>query len=205
LARKNLNKYANRFKTLSKKGKIIALASPSGGGKSTMTKRLLNDFDNLQFSVSATTRPPRKDEVDGKHYYFITKNDFKKKVKQGEFIEWEEFYNGTMYGTLRKTIENDIEKGYFTLLDVDVLGALNIKSGFGKNVKTIFIAPPSLEVLKQRLLSRGSETDETLKLRLDRAGKEMTYKNNFDHVVVNDNLEQAYSELKSIITTFIDQ
>lgn len=190
---------------MSKKGKIIALASPSGGGKSTMTKRLLNDFDNLQFSVSATTRPPRKDEVDGKHYYFITKNDFKKKVKQGEFIEWEEFYNGTMYGTLRKTIENDIEKGYFTLLDVDVLGALNIKSGFGKKVKTIFIAPPSLEVLKQRLLSRGSETDETLKLRLARAGKEMTYKNNFDHVVVNDNLEQAYSELKSIITTFIDQ
>lgn len=170
-----------------------------------MTKRLLNDLDNLQFSVSATTRAPRKGEEHGKHYYFISKDDFKKKIEDGDFLEWEEFYNGTMYGTLRQTIENDIEKGYFTLLDVDVLGALNVKSGFGESVKTIFIAPPSLEVLKQRLISRGSETEESLKLRLDRAGKEMTYKNKFDNVVVNDDLDEAYSELKSIITTFIDK
>lgn len=195
----------NRFKTLSKKGKIIALASPSGGGKSTMTKRLLKDFDNLQFSVSATTRMPRKDEVHGKHYYYISKDDFRKKIKQGEFLEWEEFYNGTMYGTLRETIENDIKKGYFTLLDVDVLGALNVKKTFGDDVKTIFLAPPSLEVLKQRLISRGSESEESLKLRLDRAGEEITYKNKFDNVVVNDNLEEAYNELKSIITTFINR
>lgn len=181
------------------------MASPSGGGKSTMAKRLLNDFDNLQFSVSATTRAPRKDELHGKHYYFISKDDFKKKVEEGEFLEWEEFYNGTMYGTLLKTIENDIEKGYFTLLDVDVLGALNVKSSFGENAKTIFIAPPSIETLKERLISRGSETEESLKLRLERAKKEMTYKNKFDHVVVNDDLDEAYSELKSIITTFIDR
>ncbi len=190
---------------MSKKGKIIALASPSGGGKSTMTKRLLNDFDNLKFSVSATTRSPRKNEVHGKHYYFISKDDFKKKIEKGEFLEWEQFYNGTMYGTLRKTIENDIKKGYFTLLDIDVLGALNVKSNFGEDTKTIFIAPPSLEVLKQRLISRGSESEESLKLRLDRAIDEMTYKNKFDNVVVNDNLDKAYNELKSIITTFIDK
>jgi len=200
-----LNKYANRFKTLSKKGKIIALASPSGGGKSTMTKRLIKDFDNLQFSVSATTRAPRKDEEHGKHYYFISKDDFRKKIEREEFLEWEEFYNGTMYGTLRETIENDIEKGYFTLLDVDVLGAINVKKSFGENVKTIFLAPPSLEVLKQRLISRGSETEKSLELRLGRASEEMTYKNKFDNVVVNDDLEKAYNELKSIITTFINR
>lgn len=190
---------------MSKKGKIIALASPSGGGKSTMTKRLLKDFDNLQFSVSATTRMPRKDEVHGKHYYYISKDDFRKKIKQGEFLEWEEFYNGTMYGTLRETIENDIEKGYFTLLDVDVLGALNVKKSFDDDAITIFLAPPSQEVLKQRLISRGSESEDSLKMRLERADKEMTYKNKFDNVVVNDDLEEAYNELKSIITTFINK
>lgn len=170
-----------------------------------MTRRLLKDFEHLRFSVSATTRPPRKDEVHGKHYYFINKDDFRKKINSGDFLEWEEFYNGTMYGTLRETIENDIEKGYFTLLDVDVLGALNVKSIFGNSVKTIFLAPPSLNVLKQRLISRGSETEESLKLRLDRAREEMTYKNKFDSVVVNEDLDEAYNELKSIIITFLDR
>lgn len=170
-----------------------------------MTRRLLKDFEHLRFSVSATTRPPRKDEVHGKHYYFINKDDFRKKINSGDFLEWEEFYNGTMYGTLRETIENDIKKGYFTLLDVDVLGALNVKSIFGNSVKTIFLAPPSLNVLKQRLISRGSETKESLKLRLDRAREEMTYKNKFDSVVVNEDLDEAYNELKSIIITFLDR
>lgn len=199
-----MNKSANRFKTLSKKGKIIVLASPSGGGKSTMTKRLLKDFKNIRFSVSATTRKPREGEKDGVHYHFISKKDFLEKIDAGEFLEWEEFYNGTYYGTLRQSIENDLEKGYFTLLDIDVLGALHVKKIFKESALTIFLAPPSLEVLKQRLLARGSETEDSLATRLKRAKDEMNYSDKFDTLIVNDDLEKAYHQLKLIVTNFLN-
>lgn len=169
-----------------------------------MTKRLLRDFSSIKFSVSATTRKPREGEVHGKHYFFISKDEFRNKIKAKEFLEWEEFYNGTYYGTLRQSIENDLEKGYFTLLDIDVLGALNVKKIFNESALTIFLAPPSLDVLKQRLLTRGSETNQSLSVRLHRAKDEMSYSDKFDKLVVNDDLEKAYKELKTIVTNFIN-
>lgn len=169
-----------------------------------MTKRLLRDFSSIKFSISATTREPRKGEIHGTHYHFISKEEFRNKINQKEFLEWEEFYNGTYYGTLRQSIENDLEKGYFTLLDVDVLGALNVKSIFNEFVLTVFLAPPSLDVLKQRLLARDSESEESLAIRLKRAKYEMSYSNKFDKLVVNDDLEKAYKKLKTIVTNFIN-
>lgn len=187
-----------------KKGKILVFVSPSGGGKSTMAKKLLEDFDNIKFSVSATTRPPRPGEKNGVHYYFLDDKDFDKSIAQNEFLEWEEFYNGTKYGTLRSHVEKELNKGYFILLDIDVLGALNVKELYGDNALTIFIAPPSLDVLEQRLRARGTENDDTLKTRLQRARKEMEYRSKFDKVIINDELESAYNEIRQTVSTFID-
>ncbi|WP_069130918.1 guanylate kinase [Rhodohalobacter halophilus] len=189
---------------MSKRGKILILVSPSGGGKSTMTKRLLRDFDKIKFSVSATTRPPRKGEEDGVHYHFLTKENFKQKVADGDFLEWEEFYNGTMYGTLRSVVENELNKGYFILLDIDVLGAKNVKELYGDEALALFIKPPSLQVLKERLIARGTESEETLNTRIERAEKELEYASDFDTVIVNDDLETAYNQIKETVSNFIN-
>jgi guanylate kinase len=187
----------------SERGKIIILASPSGGGKSTMAKKLLEDFDRMKFSVSATTRLPRQGEVDGREYHFLTKDDFKSRIDEDKFLEWEEFYNGTMYGTLKAHVESELDKGYFIMLDVDVLGALNVKEMYDDQALTIFIKPPSIDILEQRLRNRGTESEESLSLRLERAKTEIEYADKFDVVVVNDKLDAAYSEIKSAVEQFI--
>lgn len=168
-----------------------------------MAKRLLNDFENLKFSVSATTRPPREGEKSGIHYWFITKEDFIRKINSNQFLEWEEFYNGTLYGTLRESVENDLKKGYFVLLDIEVLGALNIQKMYGDEVLTIFLAPPSMDVLKERLEKRGTESDETLSTRIERARREMTYADQFDTVVINDQLDDAYEQVHKLVNNFM--
>lgn len=195
----------NKSKILSdlKKGKVIVLVAPSGSGKTTIAKRLLKEIDNLTFSISATTRHPRSGEVDGKDYYFLTPETFQKNINQGNFLEWEEFYNGKRYGSLRSEVEKQLNSGYNILFDIEVKGALNIRKYFGKDCLTIFIKPPSLEVLKNRLIKRNSETKDSLNERLERAEMELKQEKKFDIVIINDDLEKAYSQIKEIVESFI--
>jgi len=187
------------------KGKIIILTAPSGSGKTTLANRLMGEFPIIRFSVSATTRKAREGEVHGENYYFITKKEFHQKVENGEFIEYEEFYNGTMYGTLKTDVENQLKKGYFVLLDIEVKGAINIKSQYGEDCLSVFVRPPSIKELENRLSARGTETRESLRLRLERAEMELEFESNFDAVVVNDNLDQAYQNLKIIIEPYLNR
>lgn len=188
-----------------KKGKVIILVAPSGSGKTTLARRLFKDFDTVKFSVSATTRPPRKNEIDGKHYYFLSDADFDRKVGSKEFLEWEEFYGGKKYGTLRSEVDKKLNSGYFVLLDIEVKGAVNVKDIYGDESLALFIQPPSIDVLKQRLIDRGTEDDETLALRLRRAEKELTYADLFDQVIINDDLDSAYEEVKKAVNKFMNQ
>lgn len=169
-----------------------------------MKNRLLEDFERIRFSVSATTREPREGENDGVDYYFLSRDEFREKADKGEFLEWEEFYNGTMYGTLRTVVESDLNKGYFILLDIDVLGAKNVKQMYGSEALAIFLSPPSIDVLKERLAARGTEDPYSLRTRLNRAEKEMAYSDQFDTKIVNDDLEKAYSKVRETVSTFIN-
>lgn len=190
---------------MDKKGKVIILVAPSGSGKTTLARRLFKDFDTIKFSVSATTRLPRKYEIDGKHYHFISDADFDKKAGSQEFLEWEEFYGGKKYGTLRSEVDKKLNSGYFVLLDIEVKGAVNVKEIYGDESLALFIQPPSIDVLKQRLIDRGTEDDETLSLRLQRAEKELTYADRFDQVIINDDLDSAYEEVKKAVIKFMNQ
>ncbi|HKL18936.1 MAG TPA: guanylate kinase [Halalkalibaculum sp.] len=188
-----------------KEGKLIILVAPSGSGKTTIARKLLDDYSKIRFSVSATTRPPREGEENGKDYYFLSREEFNRKIEEHEFLEWEEFYNGSRYGTLRSEVDKLIESGYFPLLDIEVKGALNVKRQYGAKSVAIFIRPPSLEELKKRLVKRGSENNASLETRLERAEKELTYANKFDFVVINDDLDTAYKQVTTIVESFITE
>lgn len=176
--------------------------APSGAGKTTLAKRMLKDYSSIRFSVSATTRPPRKGEKNGEDYYFLTDEEFKSRIKKEHFLEWE-IYNGNRYGTLQSEVDKLVESGYFPLLDIEVKGALNVQKIYGSDAISIFIEPPSLEVLKDRLLNRGSETEASIKQRLERAKMEIEYAEHFDYTVINDDLDTAYAEIQAIIEPFI--
>lgn len=183
-----------------KKGKIIVLSAPSGTGKSSIIQRLMECPElKLGFSVSATSRKPRGNERDGVEYYFISPEEFRRRVDAGEFVEWEEVYAGTCYGTLKSEVERVTDDGLNLIMDIDVKGGINVKKAFGDRAVTIFILPPSKEELERRLRSRGTDADEVIEKRLAKADFELSHAPAFDHRVVNDDLDKAVEEVRNII------
>ncbi|MCD6487483.1 MAG: guanylate kinase [Syntrophobacterales bacterium] len=177
-------------------GLLMVISAPSGAGKTTICKRLLDEFPDLYFSVSCTTRPPRKGEKDGKDYHFISLEEFKNRIEKNEFVEWEKIY-GQFYGTLKKEINDLIVKGHDVMLDIDIKGAGNVKSIYPEGV-FIFIMPPSVEVLKERLKKRGSETGDVIKMRFSRIMEEVRENERYDYVIFNDILSSSVDIMRSI-------
>jgi guanylate kinase len=184
-------------------GKLIVISAPSGGGKTTIAKEILSRQKTVEFSVSATTRKKRENETDGKDYFFLTKEDFEKKIARGELVEYEVIY-GDYYGSLKSTVENALAKRRVLLFDIDVNGALTIKGKYPKDATLIFIQPPSLEVLRERLLKRNTEDERTVARRLERASMELEKGKRFDYRVVNDDLERAVCEVDEIVNRSIE-
>jgi guanylate kinase len=182
---------------ITNKPKLFVFSAPSGSGKTTIVKEVLNSFPNFVFSISATTRKKRPNEKDGVDYFFITEKEFLERIEKNEFVEWEKFYD-YYYGTLKSQIDDNIKNGRHTVFEVDVKGAISIKKYYPEAV-LIFIAPPSIEELKQRLIKRNTETEEDLKKRIERAEMELSFKDKFDYVVSNSDLEFAKKEVKKII------
>ena len=182
--------------------KLIVLTAPSGAGKTTIARRVQEVLPDVRFSVSATTRPPRTGEQHGVDYFFLSPEDFRTQIEVGALLEYEEVYPGRLYGTLRSEVERAAQAGP-VLLDVDVKGAVNVKDLYGLDALTLFISPPSIDALAERLRTRGTETPTSLQTRLDRAEEELHYADRFDHVVVNDDLDQAVEETLAYVRAFL--
>lgn len=187
------------------KGKIIIFSAPSGSGKSTIINFLMQQNLNLAFSISATSRPPRGTEQHGVEYFFLTPEDFRQRIANGEFLEYEEVYKDRFYGTLKEQVEKQLEKGQNVVLDVDVKGGCNIKNYYGDRALSIFIQPPSIEALRQRLNGRGTDSPEVIEDRIARAEYELGFADKFDTVVVNDDLEKAQQKALQILKNFLNE
>jgi guanylate kinase len=186
--------------------KIIILTAPSGAGKTTIKTKLLAEIPELMsFSVSATTRKIRAGEKDGVDYVFLNEDEFKQKIEHQEFIEWEMVYPGLYYGTTLDEMKRIWRDGKTPLLDIDVKGALNVKKQFGENVLTIFIDPPSIEILRERLTNRGTDSNEHIQTRINKATEEIGYKKNFDTIILNDDLKKATEDTLSAVLNFISK
>ncbi len=190
-----------------KKGKLLVFCAPSGSGKSTLVQWLMKEHGelNLRFSVSCTTRQPRGTERDGVEYFFITPDEFRRKIAEGAFVEYEEVYTDKFYGTLKSQVQAQIERGENVLFDIDVKGGCNIKRLYGGEALSLFIQPPSKEELRRRLTSRGTDAPEMVEQRLAKAEYEMSFAPQFDRIVVNDDLEKAKQEVFSIVKDFLDR
>lgn len=186
------------------KGRIIILSAPSGTGKSTIINRLMQMPElKLGFSISATSRKPRGEERNGREYYFLSPEEFDRRVSDGQFVEWEEVYAGTKYGTLESEVERVTSSGHNLIMDIDVKGGLNVKKRFGDRALSIFILPPSVEELEKRLRGRGTDSEEKIAQRLGKAEFELSFADNYDTKVVNDTLDHAVDEVTEKITKFI--
>lgn len=189
-----------------KSGKIIVVSAPSGCGKSTIINSILDSGSpELRFSVSATNRRPRKGEVDGVHYHFMTTEEFRDAIATQKFVEWEEVYPGRFYGTLKSEIERIVDKGGNVILDIDVKGGINVKNLYGDRAKTIFFLPPSIDELRHRLEGRGTDAPEVIDERVNKAGYEISFADSFDERIVNDNLDRAIDETRRVIEDFINK
>ncbi len=184
-------------------GKLLIFSAPSGAGKTSIVKGVLSRVPNLAFSISACSRAKRPGEKDGVDYYFLSPDAFRQKIEENAFLEWEEVYPGSYYGTLRSEVERIWKQGKHVVFDVDVAGGLNIKTQYPERSLAVFIRPPSLEVLRERLTNRGTESAESLQKRLGKAEKELSCANQFDHVLVNDVLETAIDEACELVKKFV--
>lgn len=183
--------------------KVLIISAPSGAGKSTLVAHLMASGLPLAFSVSATSRKPRGNETDGQEYYFLSEDEFRGKIATGEFIEWEEVYAGHFYGTLRSEIQRITAAGKIPLFDVDVKGGISLKKIFGDRALAVFVMPPSVETLRERLIKRATDSPEKIKMRVDKASSEMTMAGQFDTVVVNDDLQEACRDISEKVNLFL--
>jgi guanylate kinase len=185
-------------------GKLVIFSAPSGAGKTTIVQYLLKKIPNLEFSVSACSRAKRAGETHGVDYYFISVEEFKQKINNGEFAEWEEVYKDNFYGTLKAEIERIRKKGHHIIFDMDVVGGINLKKQFGDQALAVFVMPPSIEHLEKRLKSRETETPESIARRIGKAEVELLTANQFDIVVLNDTLEHAFAEAEKAVKAFVE-
>jgi guanylate kinase len=183
--------------------RVIVFTSPSGAGKTTIVRHLLSKYENLAFSISATTRKQRDGEINGLHYYYLSEAEFLHRLKENEFLEWEEVYTGIYYGTLITEIDRLHKLGKIVVLDIDVKGALNIKKRYGKHALCVFVKPPSFEILIERLKKRGTEVGDELQKRIERMKYELDHENEFDAVIVNDVLAVALTRADEVVEEYV--
>lgn len=187
------------------KGKLIIFSAPSGSGKTTIVKHLLQEDFDLEFSISATSRPARGTEKHSKDYYFLSADEFRKKIANNEFLEWEEVYTDKYYGTLKSEVERIRNNGKNVIFDVDVVGGCNIKEYYGEEALSVFVQPPSIEELEKRLIDRSTDSSEVITTRIEKAEYELTFASQFDVIIINNKLEDALKNAEEILTKFLKQ